>query len=172
MNGWRSRLLAFLLCWPPFAAAQQPGTAGDPWAPLAHWVGGQWVATIKAPNGEEIRLIRSYEWSFDRRVLIGRSYGERAGKRMQTRFTLYVFNPENRRVEFTDVIDQGGFGRGFVEMRDGRLYLQAQIVGNERHPAWRAWVTTEADGTESFRIDAESKDEWAPFGTWVYRREP
>jgi hypothetical protein len=146
--------------------------SADPWAPLAHWVGGQWVATLKTQNGDEIRVIRSYEWMFDRRALIGRSFGERAGKRVQTRFTLFVWNAEAKRIEFTDVIDQGGFGNGFVEARDGGLYMEARIVGNDQHPHWRAWVTREADGAESFRIEAEQKGAWAPFGTWVYRREP
>jgi hypothetical protein len=152
-----------------FSSAQPPA---DPFEPLAHWVGGQWVTTYRTANGEEVRTIRSYEWSFDRRVLIGRSFGERAGKRVQTRYTLFLWNAETKRIEFTDVIDQGGFGAGFVEVRDGALYMEARIVGNDKHPHWRAWITREADGSESFRIEAESKGAWTPFGTWVYRREP
>lgn len=152
--------------------AAQAQTAADAWAPLAHWVGGQWVATVKTPGGEELRLIRSYEWSFDKRVLIGRSFGERGGQRVQSRYTLFLWNPETKRIEFTDVLDQGGFGLGFVEQRDGGLYLQARIVGNDGHPHWRAQVSRAADGAESFRIEAEQKGVWAPFGTWVYRREP
>jgi hypothetical protein len=151
-------------------SAQTP--AADALAPLAHWVGGEWVATVKAPNGDEVRIIRSYEWSLDRRVLIGRSYGERAGKRVQTRYVLFLWNPEAKRIEFTDVIDQGGFGQGWIEARDGGFYMEARIVGNEGHPHWRAWVSREADGAESFRIEAEQRGAWAPFGTWVYRREP
>jgi len=154
------------------ALAARAQTAAEAFAPLAHWVGGQWVATIKSPNGDELRLIRSYEWSFDKRVLIGRSYGERAGKRVQSRLTIFLWNPETKRVEFTDVLDQGGFGQGFVDVRDGGLYMQARIVGNDGHPHWRAWVSRAADGAESFRIEAEQKGAWAPFGTWVYRREP
>lgn len=50
--------------------------------------------------------------------------------------------------------------------------MLARIVGNDRHPAWRAWITREADGAESFRIVAEEKGEWKPFGTWVSRQEP
>ncbi len=65
--------LAFLLLWIEVAQAQD--ATPDPFAPLAHWVGGQWVTTFKTPKGEEVRTIRSYEWSFDRRVLIGRSFG-------------------------------------------------------------------------------------------------
>ena len=165
-----STFLALLLAFGATARAQE--TKPDPLAPLAHWIGGQWVTTLKSPNGEEIRTIRSYEWSLDRRVLIGRSFGERAGKRVQTRYTLFVWNPDSRRIEFTDVIDQGGFGSGFVEPRDGGLYMEARIVGNDKHPHWRAWITRESDGGESFRIEAESRGAWAPFGTWVYRREP
>ena len=153
------------------AAAVAQDARPDPLAPLAHWVGGQWVSTVKSASGEEGRIIRSYEWSFDRRVLVGRSFGERGGKRVQTHYTLYVWNPESQRIEFTDVIDQGGFGVGFVEPRDGKIYLEARIVGNDKHPHWRAWVTREADDAESFRIEAEQKGAWAPFGTWVYRRE-
>jgi hypothetical protein len=152
--------------------ARAQDTTADPFALLAHWVGGQWVASFKTNSGEEIRVIRAYEWSFDRRVLIGRSFGERGGKRVQTRHTLYVWNPESKRIEFTDVLDQGGFGAGFVEPRDGKIYMEARIVGNDKHPNWRAWVTREGDGAESFRLEAEQKEAWAPFGTWVYRREP
>jgi hypothetical protein len=171
MNRLLHRLLAFLLLVSASAGAQMPAAA-DPFAPIAHWVGGQWVASLKTQNGDEIRLIRSYEWTFDRRALIGRSFGERAGKRVQTRFTLFVWNPEAKRIEFTDLIDQGGYGSGFVEAREGGLYMEARIVGNDKHPPWRAWVSTDADGAESFRIEAEQKGAWTSFGTWVYRREP
>lgn len=150
----------------------QGGAAANPLALLAHWVGGQWVATFKTPKGDEVRTIRSYEWSFDHRVLIGRSFGERGSQRVQTRYTLFLRNPESKRIEFTDVIDQGGYGAGFVEARDDAIYMEARIVGNDKHPHERAWITREADGRESFRIEAEQKGAWAPFGTWVYRREP
>lgn len=154
------------------AAARSQDVAAGPLAPIAHWVGGQWVATFKTAKGEESRTIRAYEWSFDRRVIIARSFGERDGKRVQTRFTLFVWNPEAQRIEFTDVIEQGGHGSGFVEPRDGGLFMQARIVGNDKNLAWRAWIMREADGAESFRIDAEEKGGWKPFGTWVYRGEP
>jgi len=35
--------------------------------------------------------------------------------------------------------------------------MLARIVGNDRHLAWRAWITREADGAESFRIVAEKE---------------
>jgi len=35
--------------------------------------------------------------------------------------------------------------------------MLARIVGNDRHLAWRAWITREADGAESFRIVAEKR---------------
>jgi hypothetical protein len=163
-------LLLFVLGAAASAAAQE--AKPEPLAPLAHWVGGQWVNTVKAASGEEVRVVRSYEWSLDRRVLIGRSFGERGGRRVQTRHTLFLWNPEARRIEFTDAMAEGGFGTGFVEVRDGGIYMEARITGNDRHPNWRAWVTSEADGAESFRIEAERQGEWAPFGTWTYRREP
>ncbi len=55
------------------APARSREVAVGPLAPTAHWVGGQWVTTFKTPKGEEIRTIRSYEWSFDGRVMFGRS---------------------------------------------------------------------------------------------------
>jgi hypothetical protein len=163
-------LLASLVAAAAPAAAQE--AKPDPLAPLAHWVGGQWVSTVKASGGEEVRIVRVYEWSLDRRVLVGRSFGERGGRRVQTRHTLFLWNPQSNRIEFTDAMAEGGFGAGFVELRDGGVYMEARIVGNDRHPNWRAWVTPAADGAESFRIEAERNGEWAPFGTWTYRREP
>jgi hypothetical protein len=105
-------------------------------------------------------------------VLIGRSFGERGGQRTQSRYTVFLSNPQTGRIEFTDAMAEGGFGAGFVEIRDGRIYLEARIVGNDSHPSWRAWVTREACGAETFRIEAERQGAWAPFGTWTYRREP
>jgi hypothetical protein len=166
------RFLAHALLLLVLAGGAGAQTAAEPFAPIAHWVGGEWVATVKAPSGAEIRIIRSYEWSFDKRVLIGRSFGESEGKRRQTRMTVYLWNPDSKKIDFTDVIDNGGFGLGSVEERDGRIYLEARIVGNDKHPAWRAWVTRNGDGSESFEIEAEQQGKWGPFGTWVYRRTP
>ncbi len=95
-------------------------------------------------------------------MLTGSSVGERAGKRVQTRHALFLWNPETKRVEFTDLIDQGGLGQGWIEARNAGLYMETRIVGNEGHLHWRAWVSREADGAESFRIEAEQKGAWAP----------
>lgn len=152
--------------------AQGEAKETGPLAPLAHWVGGEWVTTFKLPNGAEIKAIRVYEWGFDGRVLIGRSFGESNGKRRQTRYTLYVWNPDSKRIEFTDVLDDAGYGRGFIEPRDGKLYMEAKTVGNDKHPPWRAWATRGDDGSETFRIEAEQQAAWKDYGTFVYRRQP
>lgn len=153
-----------------FAAAAGADPATDPLAPLAHWVGGRWVAEVDLGNGRRMKLVRSYAWSFDRRLLIGRSFGERDGKSMQTRETVYFWNADSRRIEFTDFIDEGGFGSGHVERRDGQLLLEAKIVGNSKHPSWRAWMR-EGEDTQALRVEALRDGQWVDYGTFPYRRE-
>jgi hypothetical protein len=117
-------------------AAQTPPTVA-PLAPLAHWV-GEWVGSFEIGSGRKMTLIRSYEWSFDKRLLIGRSFAEVNGRRVQSRETVYFWNADSARIEFTDFIDQGGFGAGSLEPRDGKLYMEAKVIGNPQHPSWRA----------------------------------
>jgi hypothetical protein len=132
---------------------------------------GGWVGEFDAGNGRKFKLIRTYEWSFDRRLLIGRSFGEVAGKTNQSRETVYFWNPETQRIEFSDFIDKGGFGAGFIERRDGRLYMEARVVGNPAHPSWRAWIDESAD-TQLIRVEALREGKWTDFGTYPYKREP
>jgi hypothetical protein len=141
----------------------------DPLAPLADWVGGRWVAEVDA-GGRKLKIVRTYEWSFDKRLLVGRSFGERDGQPVQTRETVFFWNPEAKRIEFTDFIDNGGFGAGSVEPRDGELYMDVTVHGNPKHPSWRAWLRAGAD-TQVIRVEALREGKWVDFGTYPYRRE-
>lgn len=155
-----------LLAGSVFAQAAPP----SPLDALAHWVGGRWRGEFDAGNGRKFVVWRTYEWAFERRVLIGRSFGEREGKLVQTRHTVYWWNPEARRIEFTDFIDGGGYGLGFVEPRAGGLYMDAKIVGNDKHPAWRAWIVDEGRDAHTIRVEAERDGKWIEFGRYPYRR--
>lgn len=155
----------------PAEAQTAQAAAENPLVPLAAWVGGRWVGEFDAGNGRKFKLIRAYEWSFDKRLLIGRSFGESGGKTVQSRETVYFWNPEKNRIEFTDFIDKGGFGAGFIERRDGRIYMEAQVVGNPAHPSWRAWIDETAD-TQVIRVEALKDGKWSDFGTYPYKREP
>ena len=165
----RVLLFGSLLAFGAALAAQTPAASG-PLAPLADWAGGQWVAAIALPDGSKLRLIRSYEWSFGGRLLVGRSFGERDGKRTQTRETHYFWNADAGRIEFTDHIDQGGFGAGSLEPRDGRLFMEAKVVGNPQHPSWRAWMDVDAQ-SQKIRVEALRDGKWVEYGSFDYRRE-
>jgi hypothetical protein len=166
----RGFVLALLIAATGAAHAQAPAPA-SPLAPLAQWVGGKWVGSLDAGNGRKLTLTRSYEWSFDKRLLIGKSFGELEGKRFQTRETVYYWNGAAKRIEFTDFIDQGGYGTGFIETRDGELYMEAKIVGNDKHAPWRAWIKQDAEN-QVIRIETERDGKWADFGTYPYKRMP
>jgi hypothetical protein len=159
--------LALILGAASAAFAQPAGTPPSPLAPIAHWVGGQWVGLLQSPSGKSVTLIRTYEWSFDKRLVIGRSFGEVDGQRRQSRETVYAWNPDTKRIEFTDFIDNGGWGAGFVEPRDGKLYMEARVVGNPGHPSWRAWIEENGD-KQVIRVEAQKDGQWVPFGTFPY----
>lgn len=167
MRTLATRLPTALLC---LLAAGAAAEDKSPLAPLAHWVGGEWVGHFDAGNGRRFTTIRRYEWAFDGRLLIGRSYGERDGKRVQTRETIYHWNPESKRIEFEDHIDGGGHGAGFVEPRDGALYMEARIVGNPKHPAWRAVVQDDGADAQTIKVQALRDGAWGDFGSYPYRR--
>ena len=153
----------------PAHAQSAPTAADNPLAPLASWVGGRWVGEF-GPDGRKFKLIRAYEWSFDKRLLIGRSFGEAGGKTVQSRETVYFWNPEKKRIEFTDFIDKGGFGAGFIERRDGKIYMETQVIGNPEHPSWRSSIDETAD-SQVIKVEALKDGKWADFGTYPYKRE-
>lgn len=155
------------------AASQAPASPSPSaqLAPLAHWVGGEWRGSIDAPGGRRVTLVRTYEWSFDRRLLIGRSFGEVEGRRRQSRETVYFWNPETRRIEFHDFLDQaGGYGAGTLEVRDGVIHMDVKIVGNPGHPPWRAQIREQGD-EQTIQVEALKDGQWAPFGTFPYKRQ-
>lgn len=154
------------------AVHAQTSSAAAPLDLLADWVGGKWVYVIEQPNAPRVTLTRVYQWSFDRRVLIGRSFGEREGKTVQTREALFFWNADLRRIEMIDHIDTGGYGAGFIEAREsphGQLYMEARIVGNAKHPDWRAWMKASAT-EQTIKVEARKGDAWTDFGTWPYKR--
>lgn len=163
-------VLSLCVALPALAQSAPPATE-NPLAPLAAWVGGRWVGEFDAGDGRKFKLIRAYEWSFDKRLLIGRSFGEFGGKTVQSRETIYYWNPETKRIEFMDFIDKGGFGDAFIERRDGRLYMEAKVVGSPAHPSWRAWMDETAD-SQVIRVEALKDGRWSDSGTYPYKREP
>lgn len=162
-------LLGGLLAAPP-ALAQTAAPAANPLAPLAHWVGADWVGSLEIGSGRKMTLIRRYEWSFDRRLLIGRSFGEVDGQRRQSRETVFFWNADTKRIEFTDFIDQGGFGNGWLEVRDGQIFMDVKVVGG-KHPSWRAWIKESGD-EQVIRVEAEREGRFVDFGTYPYQRRP
>jgi hypothetical protein len=160
---------------PPAASSAPAGAVEAPpqvpqLATLAHWVGGRWVGTFEA-GGRKFTVTRTYDWSFDRRVLLGKSFGERDGKPYQTRETVYYWNADARRIEFIDFIDNGGYGLGWLEPRDGQLYMDVKVIGNAGHPSWRAWMKEDRN-TRVIRVEALRDGKWVDFGTFPYQRMP
>jgi hypothetical protein len=155
---------------PPAAGTPVAVTPHPALAPLAHWAGQRYVGTFQA-GGRTITLSRTYAWSFGGRVLVGRSFGERDGAPVQSRETVFYWNPESRRIEFIDFIDSGGYGLGWLEPRDGQIYMDVKIVGNPGHPAWRAWVRDDGD-EQVIRVEALRDGAWGDFGRFAYRRQP
>jgi hypothetical protein len=167
-----ARALACLLAVAAAAGAQaQSAAAAASLEALASWVGGRWVAQFDTPDGRKFTVARTYQWTFDRRLLLGRSWADGEAKTRQTRETLFWWNPDTKRIEFQDFIDQGGYGVGFLEQRDGAWFMQARIVGNPKHPHWRAWLTESADRKkQTIRVQAEQGDKWVEFGVFEYNR--
>lgn len=161
---------------PPAPAAASPAAEAAPLpvpqlAPLAHWIGGRWVGSFEA-GGRRFTVWRVYTWSFDRRLIIGKSFGERDGKAVQSRETVYYWNADSKRIEFIDYIDAGGgFGQGWLEQRAGQIYMDAKVVGNPGHPSWRAWIRESPDA-QVIKVEALSDGTWTDFGTYPYRRQP
>lgn len=140
---------------------------------LASWVGGRWVAELATADGRKFTLARTYEWSFDRRVLVGKTWAGPEVKSQQTRETFFWWNAQAQRIEFQDFIDEGGYGVGFVEQRDGAWFMQARMVGTLKHPPWRAWLTQDQDGRrQTMRVQAEQDGKWVDYGVFVYERRP
>jgi hypothetical protein len=150
---------------PAGAAAVQPSPA---LAPLAHWAGSRYVGSFES-GGRKFTLTRTYAWSFDGRTLIGKSFGERDGKPVQSRETVYYWNAETKRIEFLDFIDTGGYGLGWLEPRDGQIYMDVKVVGNPAHPSWRAWIRDDSDA-QVIRVEALRDGKWTDFGTYPYTR--
>lgn len=173
-----SRLRRGLLCalaglvLAPAARAQAAAPATpDPLAPLAHWVGGEWRGSFDLAGGRKLTLVRDYHWSFDRRLLIGRSFGEVDGKRRQSRETVFFWNPATRRIEFHDFLDQGGgYGAGVVEVKDGVVHMDVKIIGDPKHPDWRARIRETGD-EQVIEVEALKDGQWGPYGNFPYKRQ-
>lgn len=166
----RHALGAALLMAASAPTAQTASPAPHPLDPIAHWVGGEWVTTVEPAPGRQVKVIRLYEWSFDRRLIIGRSFAEAPdGRRRQTRETVFSWNADAKRIEFVDHHDTGGHGLGFVEARDGDLFLDVPRIVGDSHPTWRAWIRESADA-QQLRVEAWVDGAWKPYGNFPYRR--
>jgi len=138
--------------------------------PLAFLVGGRWAGTFEAPDGTARRLVRTYEWSFGRRLLVGKSFRIENEGVVQTRETIFAWSDEAGRIVFWDFIDAGGYGEGFVDVRGDALYMEARILGSE-HPDWRLLLTHEHEDRHTIRVEVPGPEGWVDAGAFTYVRE-
>jgi hypothetical protein len=84
---------------------------------------------------------------------------------------VYFWNPETRRIEFHDFLDQaGGYGAGVIEVKDGVVHMDVRIVGNPQHPHWRAQIRDNGDD-QLIQVEALRDGQWSDFGRYRYRRQ-
>lgn len=132
-------------------------------------IGGQWKGTFEAPSGEQVTLARTYEWSFDERLIIGKSFAYREGRPIQTRQTIFAWDDRAKQIIFWDFMEAGGYGEGFVEVREEDIYMEARIVGSD-HPNWRLVLIQEDDQHQTIRVEIPEQGEWVDAGTFRYAR--
>lgn len=164
-------LVIFFLIAPLGAIEINTTQAQNPLEPLDFLVGGLWVGEFDLPNGQKIRQERTYEWSLDKQLIIGKTFRVNNDIQKQTRATVFSWNPEKQVIEFWDFIDTGGYGKGIVrETGKDTLYMEAEIIGS-RHVDWRADFINK-DGNEFIsHVQVQQKGEWVDVGTFLFKKK-
>ena len=139
--------------------------------PLDFLTGGKWVGEFDLPNGQILHQERTYEWSLDNQLIIGKTFRIEGEIRRQTRQVIFTWNADRKMIEFWDFIDTGGYGKGIVKVtgRDS-LYMEAEIVGSP-HVDWKADFINK-DGKEFVsKVRIPQNGEWVDAGTFVFRKK-
>lgn len=139
--------------------------------PLEFLTGGVWVGEFDLPNGQTIRQERTYEWSLNNQLIIGKTFRIEGDVRRQTREVVFTWNADREVIEFWDFIDSGGYGKGIVK-ETGRdsLYMEAVIVGS-RHVDWKADFINKGGKEFVSSVKIQQRGRWVDAGTFVFNKK-
>lgn len=155
-----------------FLSLAAPSANGqNPLEPLDFLTGGVWVGEYDLPNGETIQQERTYEWSLNKKLIIGKTIRVSDDSRKQTRKVVFTWNADKQVIEFWDFIDTGGYGIGIVKATgQDTLYMEAEIIGS-KHIDWRADFINKDGKKFVSKVQVPQEGEWVDAGTFVFYRK-
>lgn len=142
----------------------------NPLDPLGFLIGGTWVVEYELPDGTTIHQERNYQWSFDKQLIIGKTFRVAKESKKQTRLVIFSWNSDKQIIEFWDFIDSGGYGKGIVNVKNDTLYMEADIIGSN-HVNWKANFINKNGKEFVSEVQVEDDEEWKDAGTFVFRKK-
>jgi len=114
---------ALAVCLPPSALPEEPAS-GDPLAPLARLLGGEWVARGAVVNEREaapLDIVVTYRWGVNRKHVRSESYVVRDGERRLEFEAMIGWHPRDKTLVFFAFSADGTVFEGTVIAREGVL---------------------------------------------------
>src|SRR5262249_38735376 len=95
-----------LLLTTPIRGEDKPAT--DPLAPLAKFVGGEWITDGKWSDGTELHARGVYSWGVNRKVILGKTYVlDGKGGEYQRYEEIFFWHPKQQRLLHISVAFNG-----------------------------------------------------------------
>jgi hypothetical protein len=132
-------IAALAVCLPPSAIPEEPAS-GDPLAPLAHLLGGEWVARGADVNEREatrLDIVVTYRWGVNRKHIRSESSVVRDGERHLEFEAMIGWHPRDKTLVFFAFSADGTVFEGTVTASQGVLEFRWEAFEKNNVKSYR-----------------------------------
>jgi hypothetical protein len=163
--------LAFLCLVNPLRLEDKPAT--EALAPLARFVGGEWVTHGKWSDGTELHARATYVWGVNRKVILGKTFVQDGKGGEYQRYEEIIFwQPKQQRIVHISVAFNGAVSENVCDAPEAdMLRFGYTPVTPDQPPKVRQTIRFTDDNTFIWKAELQGKDGWQPLIEATWRRK-
>jgi hypothetical protein len=162
-------LWAFPFPGAPLAADEQPAADKGHLAPLARFVGGQWVIHGHWSNGEALTARSVYEWGIANKIIVAKTFVMNGDKEYQRYEGVFAWHPKKKSLVQYSFAYNGDLTETVLDLKDkdtiqvGWTPYSAGQLGNVRQV-----LRFRDDNSFTWTVAVKNGDKWDQImeGTW------
>jgi hypothetical protein len=138
-------------------------------APVARFVGGQWMIHGHWSNGEELRARSIYEWGIANKIIVAKTYVMNGDKEYQRYEGILTWHPKKKSLVQFSFAYNGDLSETIMDAKDKDTIYVGWTPYNDGQPAnVRQILKFKDDNSFVWTVAVKNGDKWEQImeGTW------
>jgi hypothetical protein len=151
------------------AGDEQPAADKGHLAPLARFVGGQWVIHGRWSNGEDLKARSVYEWGIANKIIVAKTYVMNGDKEYHRYEGIFAWHPKKKSLVQFSFAYNGDLTETVMEIKDKDTVHVGWTPYNPGQPGnVRQVLKFQDDNSFVWTVALKNGDKWDQImeGTW------